>query len=308
MEVFMVVGYIKEEKNKNTLFSSIKMTNFDHNYSITITDQKKKNIHQKLVKKLKKWKIDCIVLSKELEGTFKEELCKRLMQERIQIVNGKKLMELMEFEIVKFVFTKQKNKMKQEDIYIVFKKEANLNLNFLKNFIENFKITNIVTNDIERLTNIQENLLQEEGILISISNNKRKALKRAKYILNINLTKEELEKYKINREAIIFNIKEEVKYDPITFNGININYFSIQCPDEILEKCEQLEGNFDMVKIYESILLNNNLQQGRLEEVYERIRKDGIKVTAVIGNNGEISEKELQKIHIENLDKIKKLV
>ena len=68
--------------------------------------------------------------------------------------------------------------MKQEDIYIVFKREQGLDLNFLKRFIENFKTANIVTNDIERLKNVQDNLLENDGILIAVSNNKKKALKQ----------------------------------------------------------------------------------------------------------------------------------
>ena len=82
------------------------------------------------------------------------------------------------------VLNKQKKNMKQEEIYIIFKKCSNLDLNFLKRFIEGFRIVNIVTNDLERLKNVQDNLLENDGILISVSNNKRKALKRAKYIFN----------------------------------------------------------------------------------------------------------------------------
>ena len=59
--------------------------------------------------------------------------------------------------------------MKKEDIYIVFKEDKSLNLKFLERFIENFKTTNVVTNEIERMRNIQNNLLENEDILISVS-------------------------------------------------------------------------------------------------------------------------------------------
>ena len=230
------------------------------------------------------------------------------MLEKINILNGKKLMEYMEFEILKYITNKQNTSMNKEDIYIVFKKEINLDLNFLKQFIQNFKTVNVVTNDIERLKNVQDNLLENDGILISISNNKRKALKRAKYIINLNLNKEELEKYKINRDAIIINIKEDVKYNVSSFDGVNINYFGIDCPDEYIEKFEQIGENFDIVKLYESILIYYNAYNMKIESVYERISKDNIKITELIGNNGKISDEELQKIHKANLDKMRKLV
>lgn len=310
----MVVGYIKEENINSGIFQKIKgieIRKFDNNYVIAISNRNKISIKKRLAKYIEKLKIETLVFENELEGSFKEEICTILGKKQLVIVNGKKLMEYMEFEIVKYIINKQKTSMRQEDIYIVFKKEEGLDLNFLKKFIENFKVTNIVTNDIERLKNVQNNLLENDGILIAVSNNKKKALKRAKYIINLNLNKEELEKYTINRNSIIINIREEVKYNNSSFDGININYFNISCPDEYIEKFEQIgniEVSFSLVKLYESILLCDNMQKQKKEAVYERISKDDIRITGLIGNNGPISDEELQKIHKANLDKMRKLV
>lgn len=293
----MIIGYIKEE-NLNNIFSGIEIKRFDNHYVLTVSRKKKDKdkIKKRLIKYIKKLEIDALVFSKELEKRFKPEICEMLQLEKVQILNGKKLMEFMEFEIVKYVLNKQKKNMKQEEIYIIFKKCSNLDLNFLKRFIEGFRIVNIVTNDLERLKNVQDNLLENDGILISVSNNKRKALKRAKYILNINLNKEELEKYRINRDAIIINIQENVKYGGSGFDGININYFNIKCPDEYMETFEQIGDDFDLVQLYESILLNDNIQKKKIEDTYERIERDDIKITNLIGNNGIISDEELKKI------------
>ncbi len=303
----MTIGYIKEEILKNQFWRGIEIRIFDNNYVIAVSNKKKdrKKVKEKLARIIKKLGIDAVVFSKELEGDFKNDICEMI---NIKVVNGKKLMEFMEYDIVKYVLDKQNADTKKEDIYIVFKRDSNLNLDFLKRFLENFRLVNIVTNDVDKLKNIQDNLLDNEGILISVSNNKRKALKRAKYILNINLTKEELEKYRINREAIIVNIGENVKYDEPCFDGVNINYFKISCPDEYLERFEQVGSQFDLAQMYESILLQDRVDKTKLEAVYSRIKEDNIKIVELIGNNGPISDQELQKIHIQNLDKMRKLV
>ena len=303
----MIIGYIKEENLK--LFKGIEIRFFDNNYIIALAGAKKnKNrIKKRLIKYIQKLKIDALVFSKELEN-FKTSICEMLGSYNVQVLNGKKLMEFMEFQVVKYVLNKQKANMKEEEIYIVFKKSGDIDLNFLKKFIEGFRIVNIVTNDVERLKNVQDNLLENDGILISVSNNKRKALKRAKYILNINLNKEELSKYKINRNAIIINIREIVKYDSSGFEGININQIKIKSPDEFIEKFEQIGDNFDLVELYESLLFSDNIQKRKIEDVYDRIDKDDISITGIIGNNGAISDEELQKIHNLNLDKMRKLV
>ena len=307
----MIIGYIKKERKLKNPFQGIEIRSFDNNYIITIQNEEKNRVKKKLVKHIRKLKIEAIVFSKELEGNFKNEICE-MLENNIRIINGKKLMEYMEFDILTYILEKQQVNCKQEDIYIVFKKDSSLDLNFLKIFIENFRMTNIVTNEMERLKNVQDNLLEQDNILIAVSNNKKKALKRAKYILNINLTKEELEKYKIDRDAIIVNIKENVKLDNPSFNGINVNYFTIKVPDEYSEKFEEIGGKFDLVKMYESVLFKENFHKAKIEKIQERISRDGIKVDKIIGNNGEIREEEItkntQKIHKQNLDKMRKLV
>ena len=291
----MVIAYIKEEKKTKNFLKGIKIKSFDNNYIVEILDKSKKRIIKKLAKCILKLKIDIIVFSKELEGELKNKICE-MLGDRIQTSSGKILMQYMDYEIIKYILEKQKKNVKQEDIYIIFKKDLNLNLNFLKRFIENFRMTNVVTNDITRLKNVQENLIETDNILISVSNNKRKALKRAKYIINVNLTKEELEKYRINRLAIIINLKETVKYSVPSFEGINVNHIRIKCPDDIIEKFEQIGNNFDEVELYESLLLKQNFNKLSVEKIQEKIKNNDIKIIGLEGNNGEISEQEIKKI------------
>lgn len=300
----MTIAYVKEEKKQKFFQKSIEIRIFENNYVLAVIDKNKKNIVKKLIKYIQKLKIDTLVFSKDLEN-LKKEICDL---DYVRIINGRKLMEYMEYNIFEYILEKQNNKIKEEDIYIVFKKDKNLDLNFLKIFIENFRMTNVVTNDVERLKNVQDNLIENDNILISVSNNKKKALKRAKYILNVNLTKEELQKYKINRNAIIVNIKEEVKYNDLSFEGVNVNNIELSLPDEYIERYEELGAKFDKTEFYESILLNDGLEKASIEEIENRINKDNVQIVGILGNNGEISDKELQKIHKINIDKKQKLV
>ena len=292
----MVVGYIKEERLK--FFQHVKLFLFDGNYVIAVsqTGKNKERVRKKVSRYIEKLGINALVFSKDLEESFKSDIYTFLKNSnKVQVLNGKKLMGFMKFEVVKYVLNKQKVNSKEEEIYIVFKKSGDTDLNFLKKFIENFRVVNVVTNDIERLKNVQDNLLENDGILISVSNNKRKALKRAKYVLNINLNKEELEKYRMNRDAIIVNIQENVRYGLAGFEGININNIKIKCPDEFIEKFEQIGDNFEITELYEGLLLSDDMQRRKAEEVIERIEKDDVKINEIIGNNGVIHEEELRK-------------
>lgn len=296
----MVIGYIKEEKLIGKFFRKIEVRSFNDNYIIAVDNKNDMKIKKKLIKVIKKLKIEAIVFSKSLEGEFEVQIRDILNSNDnnnigIKIINGKKLMEYMQYEILEYIIKKRKEDIKLEDVYIVFKKDIKLDLNFLKKFIENFRMTNIVTNEVDRLKNVQDNLLENDNILISVSNNKRKALKRAKYILNVNLDKVELEKYRINRNATIINIKENVRYDNVSFDGININNFNIELSDEYVERFEVLNEKFENTKLYESVLINENYTNKNIEKIYDRINNDEIKVKELIGNNGIIEDKELEK-------------
>ena len=200
--------------------------------------------------------------------------------------------------------------MFKQDVFFMIKKDNNMDLQFLEPYIENCKTVNIVTNDMERFKKVQDNLYEKEDILISVSNNKNKAVKKAKYIFNVNMNKSEMKKYKIDRNAIIINLKENVKIDDTSFEGININYFQISIPDDYIEKYEVFckENEFDTVKIYESILLRK-IQSQKAKSVMlsktdlkkrknieaDIIKKDNVKITGLIGNNGRIDENEIIK-------------
>lgn len=296
----MVIGYIKEEKLIGKFFRKIEVRSFNDNYIIAVDNKNDIKIKKRLIKAIKKLKIEAIVFSKSLEGEFEVQIRDILNSNDknnigIKIINGKKLMEYMQYEILEYIIKKRKEDIKLEDVYIVFKKDSKLDLNFLKKFIENFRMTNIVTNEVDRLKNVQDNLLENDNILISVSNNKRKALKRAKYILNVNLDKVELEKYRINRNATIINIKENVRYDNVSFDGININNFNIELSDEYVERFEVLNEKFENTKLYESVLINENYTNKNIGKIYDRINNDEIKVKELIGNNGIIEDKELEK-------------
>lgn len=84
---------------------------------------------------------------------------------------------------------------------------------------------------------------------------------------------------------------------------MNINYFKISCPDEYLERFEQVGSQFDLAQMYESILLQDRVDKTKLEAVYSRIKEDNIKIVELIGNNGPISDQELQKFTFKILTK-----
>lgn len=320
--IFINIGYIKKadipvkiiERVKQFL-GIIKKEQYDVGtvYKIprNIKEKKQEKFIQKFINELKKVKIDTVVFSEEIiNSNLYEGIVDEICKVNKRIVNGKRLMQYMNFDIFEYILKIQKEPMNKQDVFFMIKKDNNMDLQFLEPYIENCKTVNIVTNDMERFKKVQDNLYEKEDILISVSNNKNKALKKAKYIFNVNMNKSEMKKYKIDRNAIIINLKENVKIDDTSFEGININYFQISIPDDYIEKYEIFckENEFDTVKIYEAILLRK-IQSQKAKSVMlsktdlkkrknieaDIIKKDNVKITGLIGNNGRIDENEIIK-------------
>ncbi len=331
----MNIGYIEQENRPlNTidkvkyLFGMAVFYNTRQGYVFKIPTNKKEKrmriIIRNLQKQIEKRRIDTIVFSNNIiNSKFYLDMEQEFLKEGKKILNGRKLMLEMNYEIFEYILNLQNTTMNRQDIFFLIKKDNSLDLQFLSRFIENCKTVNIVTNDIDRFKKIQERLYEKENILISVSNNKSKSLKKAKYIFNINMEQNDIEKFKKNRDAIIVNFKDNIKCENKSFDGINVNYIQIYFPDEYKEQFEQIDklDEFDKARLYESILVrkieeekNRNLMlsksqlQKRKTMAIDIITKDGIKIIGLIGNNGKIEEKEIMENGKKNIDKTKKVV
>ena len=70
--------------------------------------------------------------------------------------------------------------------------------------------------------------------MINVSNNRRKGLKNANIIINIDFSKEDFNKYKINRNALILTTTSELFVENSNgCEGIIVNNFEIELSNEI---------------------------------------------------------------------------
>lgn len=216
-----------------------------------------------------------IVLSKEIK---KQEQYKNFLEENLKIVNGKFLEEILILEIIEYII--EKKKYDKENLAISFLVN-DIGENTLKNFkkaIKKYKKVNIVTNHLEKLKKIEEKFL-EEGIIVLASNNKKKSLAKSDIIINVDFPSELLNKYRVNDNATIVNIKLNAKIDKKRFNGLIINNYEITYnPKEEFDYDKM--HLYDKKDIYESIIYKNM----PYKVIEEKIKQDNVKITSLMGN------------------------
>ncbi len=257
----------------NKLINISDINNNQHDNNIII-----KKINNKISRITKSNLNTKIILSKQIKNIEKNIKNKAKIRNIHNIVENydknKNLYNNYIKEIVNNVIQLKGEMPEEQSIYILIKENKLQNVNKIINMVSNYKTINIVTPNVNNFIKLENNLEEAEEML-TILNNKRKSLARAKYIINVDFTLEEIIQYNICRTAVIFNLSNFKLLNMRNFDGIIINNIKIKTYDK-----EQ----FDLQDEYICGISNKN------EEILERIKKCYYNL---IGNNEYINFKEL---------------
>ena len=288
----MEIGYVSEENSKcvkqklRYIFNIVYEKNIDGKtfFILPITNKTKLNTYvirrlsKGLYKKLYKKDIEDVVLSKYLYNV--DLLKNKLYGQNVDILDGKKLFKDLSYNILEYINKYKKEKI--EEVSILVNDLSKRNVENIIYIAEKIKRLNIITNNIDKFKKLEDYLYEENGINITISNNKQKSLAKAKLIFNYDFPNELINKFKINANAVIINIPNDIKINSKRFEGVLVNDFNITIP--VVYK---LTGFSDEI-MYESLIYKKDF-----EDLINIISKENITVKSLIGNNGKINVKEL---------------
>lgn len=242
-------------------------------------------LYMKLIITMLSKRREIIVLSKPL---LKNELfMKEVREKNIEYVDGHNLFDYNILNILQYIAKVRKKDITDIEVTVLINNMSENNIAIIRYLATNVKRLNIVSSNFEKFRKIENELQEELGISILITNSKRKSLLKAKIIVNIDFNEELLELYQINRDAIIIQ-KQKQNINKKSFNGINvIDYeinFDIEGKSEFYKEFENkdlLMSMIDIDKIYKDIV--------------EQLDKYKVKVVGLIGNKGMISTIEFEQ-------------
>lgn len=198
----------------------------------------------------------------------------------IEIVDGKWLFEVLSHKIIEYILKVKKIKKEDVSISILINKITETSLYNIRKIAKSYKRVNIVTNHIELFKKMEKQILDEDGIMITITNNKRKSLSKSNIILNIDFPQELINQYNIYEEAIIVNIQGNIKIKKKRFNGICINDYEIQVlNDEEFDYDKEIRYN--KKDIYEA----NIYKKQPMENIMRKIERDKVRIVDLFGKN-----------------------
>lgn len=276
--------YIEKNDKPNRLVRILKLIKVENNTIIVpICEKTTSKQIEKLAQKTNK-------IINKLSNSKKAVLSKQAQEEvqfvnylnsyGIQIANGRWLFEILLTDIVEYLINKKK--IEKANISILINDLTEIELRNIKILAIKYKTINIVTNHIEKFTKLEEKL-QEEGVIITITNNKKKSLMKSNIIINVDFPKELLNKYRIKEDSNIINIRGKMKIIKKRFNGLNINNYEIDFRDDKKDICAY-SGKFYLRDLYESKLYK---KQG-IDAILQEINRDKIVIKKLYLNNGTI--------------------
>ena len=219
-----------------------------------------------------------IVISKEIEK--EDTYINYLNTYGIEISDGKWLFEILVPEIIEYIINKKQ--LENFRISFLINDLTNIEIENIKILARKYKLINIITNHIEKFKNL-ERILDEEGIVIAVTNNKKKSLIKSEIILNIDFPQELINKFNIKEDAVIVNIKGKTKINKKRFNGLCVNDYEIDFRDDRKSQ-KALNSKYSLKNLYESELYKKQ----RIDEIRNKIKFDKVVIKYLILNNGEL--------------------
>lgn len=217
-----------------------------------------------------------IVLSKNMKK--EEKFINYLNTYGIEISDGRWLFEVLLTDIINFIVEKQK--MKKINLSILINDLTDIEFENIKLLAKKYTNMNIVTNHIEKFKKLEKQL-QEEGIIITITNNKKKSLMKSQIIINVDFPKELINKYRINENATIVNVKRPIKIAQKRFNGMTVNDYKINYRSDICSE-KFFNGKYELKDLYESEIYKRT----PFKELRKKVKNDNVSITKLLLNNG----------------------
>lgn len=279
--------YIEKNDKPNFIEKKLKLLKIKDN---TIMLPINENMNEKQLEKMavkakriieKKSNSKKIVLTKEMK---KEEIFVNYLNTYgIEISNGEFLFEILMPDIVQYIMNKKKLEEDKFVISILINDLTDIEFENIKILAKKYKNINIVTNHVEKFKKLEKSLEEDEGIIISVTNNKKRSLIKSGIIINVDFPNELINKYNIKEDAIIVNVKLKTKISNKRFNGLTINDYEIDFRDDKKDD-KALKNKYYLKDLYEVQFYKKQ----RISDIKENLKVDNVVIKKLILNNGEL--------------------
>ena len=272
----LFINFLRKIKKLKYVFGNIKRIESDDKieYICYTVQNKEEKMLRKIENRVRKNINTNIILSRRIKEIASNKENIEIYQNVNKIIKNSKENKSIYRDffktVIKSVIERKKEILEEQSLSILIGTKDYNNTQLISELITQYKMINIVTSNRNQFAGLEEEA-EQNFEPISVLNNKRKSLRNAKYILNVDFSGEKIKEYSIDRTAIIFNVAD-TKIDKLMyFDGNIIN--NVKLIDN---------GEFELQDEY-------NIQREKWAEVVrEKIEKNEYEL---IGNRGNVEIK-----------------
>ena len=237
-----------------------------------LTEKKQEKLAQKTIKMLNKSSSKKIVVSKKIE---EYEKLMNILKSKYINVDGKWLYKMLVPEMMEYILKKENLKKEETSLYILVNDTTDVVLQNMLEFAKEYKTITIITNHLDKFKKIEERILEESGINISIMNNKKKSWSRARIIINFDFPKELINQYVIKKKTIILNLPGKLKINKKRYEGKIIQGYEIK----LKETKEDQSYNQELEKFYPKAIYESKFYYEQpYQYIRDKIKKDKVEI------------------------------
>lgn len=284
-----MIAYVSLKKNQvnKIMFNNFKIVkptdnelianvNINSNYS----EKKKQKISKKFIKILKRNDVDAVIFEHEIIDEF-SLLYEYALQYDFKIINGNYLYESMLYEILEYILNNSKNlNIEQVNLGLALNLLSYNRLEFIKDISTKVKGISILTNDVSKFSNIANQIMEDTGLCVKVSNNPKSGIKNCDIVINFD--------YDLNKNidlnynnCIVLNFNNKIDKIKKTYKGIIINDVNVNIEDNYILK-------YINPNKYRNIALAQSINES----------KDNLRINYLIGTKEKINTKEFENFRI----------
>lgn len=269
----LFINFLRKIKKLKYVFGNIKRIESDDKIEyICYTVQNKEEKTLRKIENIVRKNINTnIILSRRIKEIASNKENTKIYQNVNKIIKNNKESKniYIDFarEVIKSIIERKKQIPEEQSLSILIDTKDYNNTQLISKLITQYKMINIVTSNRKQFESLEEEA-EQNFEPISVLNNKRKSLRNAKYILNVDFSGEKIKEYSIDRTAVIFNIADTKIDKLIYFDGNIINNVKLVSNGEF-----ELQDEYDIQR------------EKWIKAVREKIEKNEYEL---IGNRGNI--------------------
>lgn len=239
---------------------------------------------KKLLRKIKKYNVQNIVLNNELNQNIKFK--NTLMEDKKYVITGNRIAKVLLPRIIEEISNYTKCPREKLKVVLLMNEYSIENIDLIECISKEVKQLSIVSQNHTKYEKTANKLYQYYGYMVKLYGTNVREFKRDNIVINMDFTEKMLQDMLLPRNGIVISLNEKINSLRKNFDGIIINDIDILgegIPSENFRKLAVCEA-----KLYRPLRKVKDNERVFFNERYI--------INGYIGKNGKITQEEFEKI------------